>query len=38
MADGLITYTEAEARDKNILEYNKTADFYEQWSKENILM
>lgn len=31
-------HTETEAREKNIDEYNKTADKYEEWSKENILM
>ena len=31
-------HSETEAREKNIDEYNKTADEYEQWSKENILM
>ena len=30
--------SDLEAREKNIKEYNKTADEYEQWSKENILM
>ena len=27
-----------EARDKNIDEYNKTADAYDEWCKENVLM
>lgn len=30
--------TEQEARDKNIEEYNQTADAYDTWSQENILM
>ena len=36
--EGKDEHTETEAREKNIEEYNKTADHYEQWSKENILM
>ena len=31
-------YDEQQARDKNIEEYNKAADAYDQWSKVNILM
>ena len=30
--------TSQEARDKNIEEYNKTADAYDLWCQENILM
>jgi ubiquinone/menaquinone biosynthesis C-methylase UbiE len=30
--------TEQEARDKNMDEYNKTADAYDRWCQENILM
>jgi len=30
--------SEQEARDKNIEEYNKAADAYDQWSASNILM
>ena len=31
-------YTEQEARDKNIEEYNAVADLYTAWSNENLLM
>ena len=30
--------SEQEARDKNMDEYNKTADAYDQWAADNILM
>lgn len=30
--------TEQEARDKNMEEYNKTADAYDTWCQENVLM
>ena len=30
--------TEVEAREKNIEEYNKTADAYEMWANKNVLM
>jgi hypothetical protein len=32
------SYTEQEARDKNIEEYNAAADAYTSWSNDNILM
>lgn len=31
-------YSEQEARDKNIEEYNKVADCYDRWCAENVLM
>ena len=30
--------SEQQARDKNIEEYNKAADAYDEWSNQNILM
>jgi hypothetical protein len=30
--------TAQEARDKNIEEYNKTADAYDEWCQTNVLM
>ena len=38
MDKGAADYTEQQARDKNIEEYNQTADAYDRWCQENILM
>ena len=36
--DQSAAYSEQQARDKNIEEYNETADAYDRWCQENVLM